>query len=266
MKKRYIIIPLATIAFALCLAMFMTFFTTPAYSIVTGAGNVMLASTEEGETHEDYFRPAKKAGKVLQLSYKISPKYETLETLKSTYNPYFYIIGTYYKQTPPSDFLKNSVKYTKLMCETEYDEDRSASVRVPMNSPLFDMFKASEIKDYAQALYLDGQVEESEKVIEDLFAEIKEKAKGADDEQIKHLYVAFYQFRDYFYLVYSSTENVSVKKWVLDTEAAIEKEAKNSESIAKYIESHGYFFSNPDYDTYVKHPWPEEVDVEITEP
>ena len=91
MKKRYLIIPLATIAVSLCLAMFMTFFTTPAYSLITDAGEVLMAASEDGETHEDYFRPAKKAGKVLQLSYKISPKFETLEMLNATYNPFLYI-------------------------------------------------------------------------------------------------------------------------------------------------------------------------------
>jgi hypothetical protein len=50
---------------------------------------------------------------------------------------------------------------------------------------------------------------------------------------------------------------VTVKKWVLDTEAEIEKQANKSSVLSEYIAKHGYLFSNPDYESYVTNNWPE---------
>jgi len=262
MKKKYYLIPIIAIVLAVLAGLFVTFFTTPVLVYLTENSQPHSEIYHDDGTitydYDDYFYTVKKTGKIMRFAYKLNPSQENLEALAGLYSTFNYIQGTHKGNTPPPDYLKNCVKYQKLAYELDADEaDSTFASPVGMKK----VGKFNEALDYAKALYLNGQVEESEIIVEDLYASLEKEQRtvvnNEETEDRDEYYASLLSFRDYFYLVYSSTENVTVKKWVLNTEALIEKDAKKNEKINHYIGQHGYLFSNPDYDTYVSGKWPE---------
>lgn len=256
MKKKYFIIPIVAIVLAVLTGLFISLFTTPVLAYITENNNKgyhVVYHDDGSETYEydDWFYTVKKVGKIAQFAYKLNPSQENLETLAGLYNPNFYISGTYKGNTPPSDFLKNSVKYSKLMVESKFSPGESTyAVSVDSGERIF--LTGNRVK-YAMALYLDGQIEESKKEILDLTSKIDNafKKDGIDT------FNSYLGLRDYFYLVYSTTENPTLKKWVLDTEKEIEQKARKNEKLNGYISRNGYMFSNPDFESYATFNWPE---------
>ena len=255
MKKKYYIIPIVAIVLAVLTGLFISLFTTPVLAYITenNSPHAEIPHSDGSITYEydDWFYTVKKVGKIAQFAYKLNPSQENLENLAGLYNPNIYVSGTHNGNTPPKDFLKNSVKYQKLMVESKLSPGESTyAVSVENGERIFITF--NRVK-YAMALYLDGQIEESKKEILDLASKIDNAFKKDGVETFS----AYLSLRDYFYLVYSTTENVTVKKWVLDTEAEIEKQAAKSNRLSEYIERQGYLFSNPDFESYVSFNWPE---------
>ena len=257
MKKKYYLIPIIAIASAVLAGLFITFFTTSLTYYICQPELELVPRTDGSETYEakDCFYAAKKVGKIVQLAYKLNPCAENLDTLTLIYDPDNYILGKSKNNTPTSDFLKNSVKYTKMYYETEFaEEDGVYAIPYSMDYgvKLELLPKFSNGVEYAKALYLNGQVEESQKVIEELIKMFSPEYYGTSIGTLK----------DYLYLAFSSTENVTLKQWVLEKEKEIEKMIMNDSKIMQVIEKRGYLFSNPDYDTYVSHNWPEYVRLE----
>ncbi|MBO4339452.1 MAG: hypothetical protein J5877_06015 [Clostridia bacterium] len=256
MKKRYRLIPVIAIILAFAAGILMTVLTTPVmgYIAENKSPRTEIYHDDGSITYEykDRFYTAKKVGKLMQTVYKLNPSQENLEMVSGIYSPFTYINGTYKGNTPPADFLKSMVKYQKLVYEKGYVEGDSTYI-VPSNTDIKQLVKLNDGIRYAQALYLNGQIEDSEQLVEHLINEIKENSSWSRDNS----FTGYLSLRDYFYLVYSTAENVTVKKWVLDTEAEIEKQAIKSSKLSEYIERHGYLFSNPDYESYVTNNWPE---------
>lgn len=254
MKKRFTLIPVIAIVLAVLTGLFTTFFTTPLVCYFTN-GYGITGDVPEGESdigQGDYFYNVKKSGKITRFAYALNPSLENLNALVSLYSTNTYIQGTYKGDTPPSDFLKYAVKYSKLFYETKYSENE-APFAIPQSAETIDetftFYTLPNGLEYAKALYLDGKTEESEKVAEELFdAIIKQKNPSGAYK---------YYLKDYLYLVYSAAENDGIRQWVVEKESELEKVFELNKNISIYKMAHGFLFSNPDYDCYVSGKWPD---------
>ncbi len=263
MKKKYYIIPIVAIVLAVLTGLFISLFTTPVLAYITeNKSPSNEIKDEQGYTlyydYEDWFYTTKKVGKIIRTAYKLNPSMENLDAVCSLYSTDWYIKGTHKGNTPPIDYLKNCVKYAKIYYESEY-VDGEDPYAVPSSSftdnPIFMFHKMPRGLEYAKALYLDGQTEESQKIFEEVL-------KGLDTNNMHDCRMFVMLSKGYLYLVYSSTENVTLKQWILETEAELQKLIENEDSTKNYIEKHGFLFSNPDYDTFVRGDWPDNDPIE----
>ncbi len=254
MKRRYIVIPVTALVLALLIGVFVTVFTTPLSAYLCESNDYTEYVKDDGtvviETN-DYFYTSKKVGKIMQTAYKLNPSQENLDALVMMYSAKLYIDGKHRGNTPPADYLKNCVKYQKIFYESEYNEEEGMFA-VGCGDMVALLHNVGKGVDYAKALYLDGQIDESKKIMEEVLGMIT-----PDDN------VALTLIKDYYYLVYSTTESVTLKQWVLEKEAQLEKFFKGNEKVASFIEKHGFMFSNPDFETYIDIAgWPDFQQVE----
>ncbi|MBE6828338.1 MAG: hypothetical protein E7514_07005 [Ruminococcaceae bacterium] len=244
-KKRFAI-PLICIAAALCLIILITVFATPLSYYIC---EMRFADkyTDVDTSQVDVFYTAKKCGKIMNLVYKINPSDRNLEVLQSIYSPKMCIYGMYYGQEVPKDYKEKCVYYSKIMYDTPYNEKTMTTV-VPVVPDVQKQWKIANGIEYATALYILGDTAESRNTAEEVISLI-------DDDT----FVMALTIKDYFYYVYATTTDETLKAWVLDKENILTEKGRENEKFGAYFRNHDKPYTNPDLDTYIKGPLPEDM-------
>ena len=254
MKKKHIVISILCGLLALVIGVLAVTLTTPLsyelnsdkfdklYNPYGPNGEVVPTPLSD----VDWFFMAKNCGKTMNLAYRINPSISNLKACYSIYRYKNYIYGNFYGYDMPDDFVTNCVKYTKAVYETPYEKLQGNITYVPIGNNMENQMKLTFGMEYALALYFDGQVKQSQALVDELMTLV-------DTENIAFSYT----LKDYFYYVNATTADKAVESWVLEKETAVEQLIKDSGKLKAFYEMHDRFFSNPDLTTYVNGDWEE---------
>lgn len=255
--KKHIIIPIVCGLLVLVIGILAVTLTTPLsyelnsekfnklYNPYGPSGEVIPTPLSE----VDWFYMAKNCGKMMNTAYKINPSLSNLKACYRIYSYKHYIYGSFYGYEMPEDFVKNCVFYTKAVYETPYEKLQGNLIYVPIGNNMENQMKLTFGMEYALALYFDGQIKESQALVEELMPLV-------DTENIPFSYI----LKDYFYYVNATTSEKSVESWTLEREAEIDRLIKDSGKMTEYYEKHDSFFTNPNLATYVNGAWEEYQD------
>ena len=147
-----------------------------------------------------------------------------------------YKYGTYWNNTPPEDFTKYCVMYNKILYNSPYRDEWNNVIAVPVTSDRELNWKLDWGIKYAVALYLDGQIDESKKIIDECVALVGDKEEFA---------VYYWSMKDYFYYVYSITDSQDMKNWIVEKENSIDKVCRGMEKYKKFFLKNDCIYHNP---------------------
>ncbi|MBE6836212.1 MAG: hypothetical protein E7515_08210 [Ruminococcaceae bacterium] len=258
---------LKVIAISLLIAFLLTsvvlVFTTPIvakyYSYkFDKAYNMPTEEGEEGIDAKDYdwFYVARKCGPLMNLVYKINPSLNNLDACHGVYSISELKYGLYYNKPVPKDYVKYCLKYSEKIYNSEYRDSYSNGLYsitvVPVVPDQQTQWKIGWGIDYAQALFIDGQIEESKKIIEDCISLVGDKEDYA---------VMYWTMKEYFYYVYASTDDQALKDWIVEKENAITKTCKGMKKFNNFFIRHSEIYSNTEsLDEFFDGQWAEYKD------
>lgn len=158
-----------------------------------------------------------------EIAYKISPCYSNLRALYDSYNCFRYYSpysenGISYIGNAPEDYYKKCMEYSKKMYEY-YSANPEAYKSNQNSNPSFDvayltqsMALADAISNYIVSLYLDGQKEEAQRVVNKYVNNLPE------DKSMYHITV--FAFSN---TVHDLEDDIDYQKWMVEVEEKITK-------------------------------------------
>lgn len=248
-KKRRVAIPLIIIAVCLCLIVVVTVFTTPVVYIIYEN----TYTYEDGETEVPYnFEANRKIGWITETVYKTRPTLYNLQIVDGMYNMRHYLRAVYYGNETPEGYVEKSLKYSKLLYETEYDANTKSYYAIPVGVDTKDYWKIQTSYDYMLALYVHGDIDEMKRVCDETITLMQQNTDG------KHYFFAN-NFKDLFYLILAESKDEALKAWVLEKEIQINDYMRQSGKMEKFFTKYDSLYTNPDYDAYMTDNWPESA-------
>ena len=252
MKKKHIVITLLCGLLALVIGVLVIFSVTPAsykihYDRFTKMISPYVSSADDSSSvpysEIDWCYLAKNCGKSMNRVYKINPSTDNLLKCTKVYTSQYYILSKQYNKEIPDDYTSYCAKYWEILYNTPYSE-----VNEPINivsGPVDSLtaWKLGNGLEYARSLYIDGQVDKSKAVLEELIELIDKEGIFAGE------------FKDYLYYVNATTDDESLKAWVLEKESVLEEYYRQRDG--SFYETHDSYFSNPDLETYYSRDWEE---------
>lgn len=207
-KKKYIV-PSIVLTFSAILLVLTLMFTTT-FIFCTGLNTFNAERIEKSMPFSE-------------LAYKISPCYSNLRALYDSYNCFRYYSpydedGISYMGDAPEDYYKNCVKYAKLMYEY-YSANPTAYKSNQNSNPSFDVAYmsqehalASVLSDYIVSIYLDGQKEEAQRIVNEYVDNLP------DDPSMYSLTIMSFSNT-----VHDIEDDVDYQKWMVEIEKKITK-------------------------------------------
>lgn len=209
MNKKKIIVPSIVLSVSVVLLVITLIFTTN-FVFCTGL------NTFNGERVE-------KSMPFSELAYKISPCYSNLRALYDSYNCFRYYSpyeenGAVNMGNAPVDYYKKCIEYSKKMYEY-YSANPEAYKNSQNANPSFDVAYmsqgqaiASVFSDYIVSIYLDGQKEEAQKIVNKF-------VDNLPDDEMMYI-VAIMPFSN---TVHDLEDDVDYQKWMVEVEEKITK-------------------------------------------
>ena len=207
-KKKYIVPTIVLTVSAILLVLTLMFTTT--FIFCTGLNTFNAERIEKSMPFSE-------------LAYKISPCYSNLRALYDSYNCFRYYSpydedGISYMGDAPEDYYKNCVKYAKLMYEY-YSANPTAYKSNQNSNPSFDVAYmsqehalASVLSDYIVSIYLDGQKEEAQRIVNEYVDNLP------DDPSMYSLTIMSFSNT-----VHDIEDDVDYQKWMVEIEKKITK-------------------------------------------
>lgn len=208
-KKKYIMPSIIIVVSAILLVITLVFSTN--FVFCTGLNSFNAERIEKSRPFSE-------------LAYKISPCYSNLHGLYDTYRYTRYYSpygenGISYTGEAPEGYYEKCAEYSKKMYE--YYKANSEAYKSNQNSnPSFDVAYptqgialAGAISNYIVSLYLDGQKEEAQRVV-------NEYVNSAPvDESMCHIGVF-----DFLNTVHDLEKDINYQKWMVEIEEKITEE------------------------------------------
>ena len=207
-KKKYIV-PSIVLTFSAILLVLTLMFTTT-FIFCTGFNTFNAERIEKSIPFSE-------------LAYKISPCYSNLRALYDSYNCFRYYSpydedGLSYMGDAPEDYYKKCAEYAKLMYEY-YSANPTAYKSNQNSNPSFDVAYmsqehalASVLSDYMVSIYLDGQKEEAQRIVN----EYVDNLPG--DQSMYSLTIMSFSNT-----VHDIEDDVDYQKWMVEIEKKITK-------------------------------------------
>lgn len=212
MKKKNLILPSVIFAVSVVLIVVMLLFTTS-----------FLFYYNLNRLDKKGYEGIVNCRKVTELAYKINPSYSNLQACQDTYfyrlyfDPCGYTDIVLDANSMPKDFYAKSVKYSKEMYhfyltnKDAYSGSKDSNSYLDIGYMSYDHAIASSLSDYAISLYLNGEKEESRKIIDEYF-ERTEKSE-ADSVTMNMAYM-----HNYVYTLHRLEKDRDYQEWIVETE------------------------------------------------